>query len=180
MQMQRPTSDWRVAGAFADTNTKFKKNTINVIDEGWRVGQQSTKTLTTRSSTKTQINKNTVSVISGDKQSTDALPTLCRRVPQHKRHIRITATMKCKQVTTDASTDMLTASHLFAPQVTMVCVCIYIYTYKRLADYQLKLFVSELSHLSKSLVHVRQRKVRNVNILTWYQNSTLTNIDRAS
>ena len=56
-------------------NTKFKKNTINVIDEGRRVGQQSTKTLTTRSSTKTQINKNTVSVISGDKRSTDALPT---------------------------------------------------------------------------------------------------------
>lgn len=127
MRTRRPTSDWRVSGVFADTNTKFKKNTINVIDEGRRVGQQSTRTLTTRSWTKTQNNKNTVSVISGDKQSTDALPTLCRRVPQHKRHIRITATMKCKQVTTDASTDMLTASHLFAPQVTMVCVCIYIY-----------------------------------------------------
>lgn len=79
MRTRRPTSDWRVSGVFADTNTKFKKNTINVIDEGRRVGQQSTRTLTTRSSTKTQNNKNTVSVISGDKQSTDALPTHCQR-----------------------------------------------------------------------------------------------------
>ena len=85
MRTQRPTSDWRVTGAFADTNTKFKKNTINVIDEGRRVGQQSTKTLTTRSSTKTQNNKNTVSVVSGDKRSTDALPTRCRRVPRRKK-----------------------------------------------------------------------------------------------
>ena len=91
---------------------------INVIDEGRRVGQQSTKTLTTRSSTKTQNNKNTVSVVSGDKRLTDALPTRCRRVPRRKRNYGHHEVQK--QVTTDASTDMLTASHLFTPQATMI------------------------------------------------------------
>ena len=169
MRTRRPTSGWRVAGAFADTNTKFKKNTINVIDEGRRVGQQSTKTLTTRSSTKTQINKNTVSVISGDKRSTDALPTRCRRVPRRKRNYGHHEVQNKLQPTRQ-------------PTCWLHRICSHhrLRWFKRLVDYQLKLFVSELNHLSKSLVHVRQRKVGNVNILTWYQNSTLINIDRAS
>ena len=169
MRTQRPTSDWRVAGAFADTNTKFKKNTINVIDEGRRVGQQSTKTLTTRSSTKTQNNK----IRSALLVETNGQLTHCQRVADafHDAN-EITVTMKCK--------NKLQPTRQPTCWLHRICSHHRLRWFKRLADYQLKLFVSELSHLSKSLVHVRQRKVGNVNILTWYRNSTLINIDRVS